>query len=307
MGVAMGAATSFEVRLVGGSLGAEVHGVDLRTIDADGLEEIRALLHEHEVLFFPGADLTPEEHMALGRRFGEVAIFPMSRLFGATEPSFQVIADGPDSPPTADSWHTDVTWTAEPPDYALLAAEEVPERGGDTLWASMTAAYEGLSPTMQAMITGLEVEHDNSSFVEAARWKTRSAGADPAAIDELMAHLQAEYPPVVHPLVRTHPDTGRRALFLGGGFMRRIVGLHEDESRAILDLLARHIDDARYHVRWRWTPGDLAIWDERSTNHRSAGDHFPQHRRIRRIEIVGSRPFFDPDRLPAERTHAGGH
>lgn len=299
-----------DVRPVGGSLGAEVRGVDLPKVDATDVDRLKDLLHEFEVLFFPGAGLDEAEHMALGRMFGQVAIFPMSRLFGATEPKFQVIVDGPDSAPTADSWHTDVTWTAEPPDYALLMAEVVPERGGDTLWASMTAAYEGLSPTMQAMLTGLEVVHDNSSFIEAARWKTKSSGGqggDEKAVDELMDRLAAEYPPVVHPLVRTHPDTGRRSLFLGGGFMRRIVGLHDDESRAILELLARHIDDARYHVRWRWTPGDLAIWDERSTNHRSAGDHFPQHRSIRRIEIAGSRPFFDPERVPAARTAVGGH
>jgi taurine dioxygenase len=299
--------TGLDVRPVGGSLGAEVRGIDLRSVDAADVAELKDLLHDYEVLFFPGAGLDEDEHMALGRMFGEIAIFPMSRLFGATEPKFQTIIDGPDSPPTADAWHTDVTWTAEPPDYALLMATVVPERGGDTLWASMTAAYDGLSPTMQAMITGLEVVHDNSSFIEAARWKTKSGGGDEKAVDELMDRLRAEYPPVVHPLVRTHPDTGRRALFLGGGFMRRIVGLHDDESRTILDLLARHIDDARYQVRWRWTPGDLAIWDERSTNHRSAGDHFPQHRSIRRIEITGTRPSFDPDRIPAARTGAGGH
>lgn len=291
-----------DIRPVSGALGAEVHGVDLRTVDDDGFEQIRSLLHEHEVLFFPGAGLSEDEHMVLGRRFGEVAIFPVARLLGATEPRFQVITDGPDSPPVADQWHTDVTWIAEPPAYALLAAEVVPVRGGDTLWASMTAAYEGLSPTMQQMLAGLEVVHDNSAFIEAASQKMQ--GPDAAA---LLERLRDEYPPVVHPLVRTHPDTGRRALFLGGDFMRRIAGLHADESRALLDLLSRHIEDARYQCRWRWTPGDLAIWDERSTNHRSAADHFPQARSIRRIEVCGSRPAFDPDRVPAARTPVEGH
>ena len=143
-----------EIRPVTGALGAEVRGVDLRTVDDAGFEQVRALLHEHEVLFFPGADLSEDEHMAVGRRFGEVAVFPVARLYGATEPRFQVITDGPDSRPTADQWHTDVTWITEPPDYALLAATVVPERGGDTLWASMTAAYEGLSPTMQEIVAG---------------------------------------------------------------------------------------------------------------------------------------------------------
>jgi len=289
--------TELEIRPVSGALGAEVRGVDLRTVDDAGFAEIRGLLHEHEVLFFPAAGLSEDEHMAVGRRFGPIAVFPVARLLGATEPRFQVITDGPDSRPTADQWHTDVTWIAEPPDYALLAATVVPERGGDTLWASMTAAYDGLSPAMQEFVAGLEVVHDNTAFIEAAREKM----PDPNA-GELLERLRTEYPPVVHPLVRTHPDTGRRALFLGGDFMRRIEGLHPDESRSILDLLKRHIDDARYQCRWRWTSGDLAIWDERSTNHRSAADHFPQHRSIRRIEICGSRPDFDPDRLPAVPT-----
>jgi len=291
-----------EITPVSGALGAEVRGVDLRTVDDDGVEELRALLHEHEVLFFPGAGLDEDDQLALARRFGEPNIFPVAKLFGATEPRLQVIVDGPDSPPTADQWHTDVTWTATPPDYALLVADVVPARGGDTLWASMTAAYEGLSPTMQEIVSGLEVRHDNSRFVEAFLEKSPAPGSE-----EVAERLRTEYPPVVHPLVRTHPDTGRRALFLGGDFMRHVVGLTPLESHALLDLLARHVDDARYHCRWRWTPGDLAVWDERSTNHRSAGDHFPQHRSVRRIEIRGSRPFFDPDRTATARQLVGAN
>jgi taurine dioxygenase len=268
-----------------------VTGVDLRTLDESRADELKAVLHDYEVLFFRGADLTGDEHLALGRAFGAVSIFPMARLRGQTEPTFQVIADGPDSPPEADDWHTDITWTAEPPKYALLCAEVMPERGGDTLWASMTAAYDALSPVMQNLLAGLEVVHDNTVFIDAVLRKT--GGGD--AVQQLVDELRAAYPAVTHPLVRTHPDTGRRALFLGGGFMRRIVGMTDKESHALLDLLARHIDDARFHCRWRWTPGDLAIWDERSTNHRNAGDYFPQVRRIRRIEITGDRPYFDPD------------
>jgi taurine dioxygenase len=211
-------------------------------------------------------------------------------LRGVNEPSCQVITDGPDSPGEADSWHTDVTWTAVPPKYALLCAEVVPERGGDTLWASMTTAYDALSPVMQQLLCGLAVVHDNESFIGGLM---RKAGDAPGAA-ELVEKLRANYPPVTHPLVRTHPDTGRQALFLGGRFMRRIVGMTEVESQTVLDFLSRHIADPRFHCRWRWTPGDLAIWDERSTNHRSAGDYFPQVRSVRRIEIDGDPPFFRP-------------
>src|SRR4051794_17119227 len=123
-----------DVRPVAGALGAELHGVDLRTLDDAGLEAVRDLLHHYEVVFFPGAGLTAEEQLALAQRLGQVNIFPVARLRGVTEPTCTVITDGPDSPPEADDWHTDVTWIAEPPNYALLSAQIVPRRGGDTLW-----------------------------------------------------------------------------------------------------------------------------------------------------------------------------
>jgi taurine dioxygenase len=284
----------FEVVPVSGSLGAEIRGVDLRHLDVETFGQVRGVLHEHEVVFFRGAALDESEHLALARRFGSVSIFPMAKMLGATEPTFQMIVDGPDSPPEADDWHTDVTWIECPPNYALLQAEVVPERGGDTLWASMTAAHDALSPTMQRMIAGLEVIHDNESFIGGMQ---RKLGAE-ATVD-LARRLRETYPPVRQPLVRTHPDTGKRVLFLAGGFMRRIDGLSEAESGALLALLVRHAEDARFHCRWRWQPGDLAIWDERSTNHRSAGDHFPQHRAIRRITVDGDRPYFDAAAVPA--------
>jgi len=280
---------SFEVRHVAGALGAELSGVDLRSMDDADIEALRALIHEHEVVFFRELWLTDEEHLSLGRALGTPSIFPISRLLGGTEPSFQRISDGPESPSEADSWHTDVTWVAEPPKYALLCAEVMPDRGGDTIWASMTAAYDALSPTMQRVVSDLRVVHDNESFVAALLRKT---SGNPGA-EQLAERLRGEYPPVVHPLVRTNPDTGRRALFLGGQFMRHIEGMHDDESRALLEFLARHIDAPRFHRHRQWKRGDLAIWDERSTNHRNAGERLLQQRTIRRIEIDGDRPYLD--------------
>jgi taurine dioxygenase len=277
-----------ETMPVSGALGAEVRGVDLRSLSDSQVAEVLDALHHYEVIFFRGANLTADEHLEVAAAFGEVEIFPLSRLTGATEPTLQFITDGPDSPSQADYWHTDVTYVAEPPKYALLQAEVVPERGGDTLWASMTAAYEALSPTMQRLLAGLEVVHDCQSFVAGMRKKNGGPSTD-----LLGKQMIDAYPPVTHPLVRTHPDTKKRSLFLGGQFMRHVNGMYEDESRALLDLLARHIEDPRFHCRWRWQPGDLAIWDERCTNHRSAGDYFPQVRSIRRVEIAGDRPYFN--------------
>ena len=282
---------ALDIKPVSGALGAEIRGVDPRHLDDAAFEDVRAALHRHEVIFFPEARLDADEHLAFARRFGSLSVFPMARLRGATEPTFQVITDGPDSRPEADDWHTDVTWTECPPKYALLHAEVVPERGGDTLWASMTTAHDALSPPMQRLIAGLNVVHDNESFIAGMQ---RKLGVNDASND-LASRLRESYPPVLHPLVRTHPETGRRVLFLGGRFMRRIDGMTDAESRTLLDLLTHHVEDARFHCRWRWHPGDLAIWDERSTNHRSAADHFPQHRSIRRIEVDGDRPYFDAD------------
>ena len=190
----------------------------------------------------------------------------------------------------ADEWHTDVTWIATPPDVAILRALVVPVRGGDTLWASMTAAYQALSPTMQALLSQLRVRHDNTSFIRGMLVKRPDLDV-PGGLPE---RLRNEYPAVEHPLVRTHPISGRHALYLGGGFMRGIVDMKPDESEAILGFLQQHAANEQFQCRWRWSIGDVAVWDERSTNHRSAGDHFPQHRDIRRVECGAATPTFDP-------------
>ena len=180
----------FEVRHVAGALGAELSGVDPRSMDDTDVGDLRALIHEHEVVFFREVWLTEEQHLTLGRALGTPSIFPIARLLGGTEPSFQRISDGPESPSEADSWHTDVTWVAEPPKYALLCAEVMPDRGGDTIWASMTAAYDALSPTMQRILSDLRVVHDNESFVAALLRKTRgNVGAE-----EVAERLRSEYP-----------------------------------------------------------------------------------------------------------------
>lgn len=272
---------------VSGSLGAELGGVDLTDLDDTSTAALRAAIVEHEVVFIRQACLDREQHLALGDALGGSNTFATFKIFGVDEPMLTTIADGPDSPPAAENWHTDVTWTAEPPDFAILQAQVVPERGGDTLWASMTTAFDALSEPMKAMCRTLSVRHDNESFIAGLVRKV----PEPAAKFDMPAKLRAAYPPVDHPLVRIHPESGKEILFLGGRFMRRINELSERESDALLALLSRHVDDARFHCRWRWTPGDVAIWDERSTNHRSACDYFPQERELRRCEVGGDRPY----------------
>lgn len=278
---------------VSGAMGARVEGADLRALDDEVFGEIHRALLEYEVVFFPGSGLDDDAQMALAHRFGSPSVFPLLRLMGATEPTFQVIEDGPDSPNATDDWHTDVTWVEEPPKIALLRAGIVPEAGGDTMWGSMTTAYEALSPRMQEFLSGLEVVHDNESFIAAAGPKM----GDTEESRKILEELRRKYPPVTHPLIRTHPETGRRAILFGGDFMKRVVGMSEEESAAILGFVTRHIRKSRFHCRWSWQPGDLAIWDERSTVHQAVNDHFPQRRSVHRCVVDGDRPFFDPARL----------
>ncbi len=204
-------------------------------------------------------------------------------MFGGTAMS-STIEDTAESPPDADGWHTDITWVAEPPAYAVLNAKLIPERGGDTMWSSLFAAYDALSPVMQDLCCRLSVRHHSGAdFHERV---SRTMG------EEVAERIMTAFPPVEHPLVRTHPVTGRRALFVSGRFMDQIVGMHRDESDALLGFLGRHIEDPNFCVRWHWTPGDVAVWDEASTNHRALSDHFPAHRVMRRCTVDGGRPSF---------------
>ena len=276
-----------QVRRVAGALGAEISGADLRDPDLDFDAVYRAFL-EHEVIFFRGAHLTEGEQLALGRRFGTPSIYPVARALGATEPTMTVIEDGPDSPNATGRWHTDVTWTATPPKAALLHMELVPEFGGDTLWASATRAYETLSPAVQSFFSSLTIVHSNEEYLERVAEKSKHA-------DAIREAISRDYGPVEHPLVRTHPETGKRALLYADGVVSHVAGVSRAESDMVLNFLREHVAEVSLHCRWQWQNGDLAIWDERSTLHRSAADHFPQRRIIRRLEIDGDRPYFNPN------------
>jgi taurine dioxygenase len=280
-----GTATRAQLRVqpTTAALGARVDGIDLRDPSDDDVAAVGDALLEHGVLFFHDQPLTDEEHLALASRFGSPSQFPVAKLLGNDADPMSYIQDSADSPPDADGWHTDITWIQEPPKLAFLQAIEVPARGGDTMWASLGAAYDALSPVMQRICRGLQVRHGiGDRIVDAFRAR---------AGDEFTARVLEAFPPVVHPLVRTHPDTGRDVLFVAGEFMRSIEGMHPDESVAILTYVRRHVENPNFGVRWSWAPGDLAIWDERCTNHRALSDHFPANRKMRRCTVDGDRPF----------------
>ncbi len=279
---------TIQVDRIGGSLGAVISGVDPR----DGLTdqqfaEIHEALLRHEVILFRNVPMSAEDQLELASLWGQPSIYPLQAVMGVTEPGTSVIRDDAESLPTTDNWHTDVTWIEVPPKIALLQSVVAPPYGGDTMWCSITSAYDALSEPMRAMIDGLELHHSNyPQFCTSMAEKSGSW--------ELVAPLREAYPGVNHPLVRTHPETGRRALYVATNFHQYVVGLTENESTALLDFLVRHINQPRFHCRWSWTEGDLAIWDERSTNHRGVSDHYPQVREIRRCTVDGDRPYFDP-------------
>ena len=262
-----------EVRPLTATIGAEISGADLRAglPDADR-DVIREALLRHLVVFFRDQDLTEDEQLAVAAGLGEPVSAGVDPT--ATEPLlFVTLEDTAADPPKADRWHTDVPFVAEPPDIAILSMRAAPAVGGDTLWASLYAAYDLLSPPMQDLVGRLELDLDLGTSRELVRQMYDEEHfvnvVEPAAVAR-------------HPLVRVHPETGRRALYLCGEFMRGIAGMRPDESDALLDYLRSLLDDPNLQCRWRWQDNDVAVWDERCTNHRAVSDHYPQYRKVRR-------------------------
>jgi taurine dioxygenase len=265
-------------------IGAHIDGVDLRNLDDDQFAAIDEALLAHHVLFFRDQDLSAEDQQAFASRWGQLAVFPVAAALGS-DTTITEIEDTAESPPDADDWHTDVTWIERPPKLAVLAGLDIPESGGDTMWASLHWAYDQLSPVMASICEGLSVRHHRGAGFDAV--------AERLMGPELVAKLEAAYPAVVHPLVRSHPVTGRPALFVTEGFIDQIVGMHRAESDVLLGHLRSLVADPNGQVRWSWKAGDVAVWDETCTNHRALGDHFPQHRRMRRCTVEGERPVFN--------------
>jgi taurine dioxygenase len=260
-----------------------VVGVDLtRPLDADRRAAIHDALLRHHVLFFREQPIDDAQQLAFARHFGE----PFDPYIDASalppgERVFVTIEDTPQSPPKADHWHTDVPFRAQPPDIAVLHMRIVPPSGGDTLWVNTRALYEGLSPVLQRALARLQVEVGIGTPVRSA-YEHDPEGA--ARYQQLLRDV----PPVRHPLVRVHPDTGRPAVYFPGReFLRGVVGMHPDESDALLGIVAARLDDPNLQVRWRWRLHDVAMWDERCTDHRATSDHHPSHRLVRRC-LVGS-------------------
>jgi len=250
-------------------------------MDDDAFRAFEAALIEHKVLAVRDQFLTTEQHVAFSRRFGELEVHPM-RPQGQF-PEILVLDNHKDNPVlSTDVWHSDTTFRKNPTKYTILRCEIMPEFGGDTLWANMEAAYDGLSDTFRTMITGLRAVHDFQNF--RVLFKNTEE-------DRIKLHrMEDMFPNPSHPVVRTHPVTGRKSIYVNPQFTLRIEGLEPAESRAILDVLFAQARVPEYQFRIRWTPGTIVFWDNRSTQHYAANDYYPQRRRMERTAVVGDVP-----------------
>jgi taurine dioxygenase len=273
----------FEVERLGAKLGAEIHGLDLKQDhDPSLFKALEAALIEHKVIVIRDQNLDTAQHVKISRPFGDLEVHPM-RPQGEF-PEILVLDNHKDNPVlSTDVWHSDTTFRRNPTKYTILRCQIMRKLGGDTLWADMEAAYEGLSDTFRKLIAGLRAVHDFKNF-RTTFPKTDEGYARLRKMEEM-------FPNPSHPVVRTHPVTGRKSIYVNPQFTLRIEGLEPDESDAILKVLFAQAVVPEYQFRVRWTPGAIVFWDNRSTQHYAANDYYPERRRMERTAVVGDEPF----------------
>lgn len=269
-------------------LGAEISGLDLRQpLTPEVVAAIRAALLRHKVVFFRDQDISHADHVRFGRYFGELEGHPVtSHVQGFPEILHIEAADGmklrEEIVPlvrVANKWHTDVTFRAAPSMGGVLRARHLPPLGGDTLFADTAAIYRDLPQVLKDRLADLTAEHD---IIQSYGYRVDQAKRD---------ELRAAYPLMVHPVVRTHPETGEKHLFVNKVFTTRILGLPEDEAKTLLAELLDRVKTPEYQVRFRWTPNAIVFWDNRATQHYAILDYWPQERIVERVTIVGDAPY----------------
>jgi taurine dioxygenase len=268
------------VTRVGAHLGAEVTGLDLRKPMSDEVRDAVAdALAENELLIFRNQDISSQNLIDFGGRFGELTVHPFAPRDKDVSVLIKFRNDETNPPFRTDVWHSDETFRKEPPKATVLVAKEVPAIGGDTMFASMAAAFDGLSDRMQNFISGLEAVHDFKPF--------RELFDDSEEDRKNVMRWEALYPPAVHPVVRVHPATGRKVLFVNPQFTVAIKNMDERESKALLEILFQQATVPEYQFRHHWAPHTLIMWDNRSTQHYAVNDYFPQRRYMERVTIKG--------------------
>lgn len=269
------------VTRVGAYLGAEITGVDLRQpLPDDQFQAVEAALVENELIIFRNQDITSDQLMAFGRRFNDLTVHPFAPNEGKNAPELIKFRNDETTPPFGtDVWHSDETFRAEPPMATILCAKEVPAVGGDTMFVSMSAAYDGLSDRMQQYVSGLEGIHDLKPF--------RPLFGKSEEDRKNLQHFELLYPPQLHPVVSIHPVSGRKVLYVNPQFTIAINGMDERESRSLLDTLFHQALVPEYQFRLHWEPHTIAMWDNRSTQHYAIHDYYPQRRYMERVTIRG--------------------
>ncbi len=273
---------SIELKRVTPNCGAEVHGMDLSMpLDDQTVETLKTALAEHCVLFFRDQKMTPQQQKTLGLHFGELHLHPAwPRLVEGHPEVMEIYSDENTKRIAGEDWHSDVSCDGEPPLGTILQMLEVPPVGGDTLFANMVAVFDSLSASMQRFLEGMTAVHDGE-FVYRGRYE--------GAIEEGKSYPQSE-----HPVVRTHPTSGRGALFVNRIFTTRIVQLEKRESDAVLQMLFKQVEQPEFQCRFQWQPGSVAFWDNRCAQHHALWDYYPNRRRGLRVTIKGDVPFYRP-------------
>jgi taurine dioxygenase len=273
----------FDVKLIGGALGAQLDGIDLaNSLSKEVLEEIRKLLVKHEVIFFRDQKISFKQHKEMADFFGPLQTHP---AYGTVKgfPEITILESTAEKPTKIEEWHTDMTFREHPPMGSILRSKICPPNGGDTLWSSMTAAYDALSDPMKLFLDDLNAEHDFSHGF-------KDSLAEPGGRERLKDAVEAN-PPVRHPVIRVHPESGKKVIFVNSLFTTKILELSSNESRSILNFLYNHVTTPEFTCRFNWEPDSIAFWDNRSTQHKPVNDYFPAHRMLERITIDGDKPF----------------
>lgn len=271
---------SLRVRRITTTIGAEISGVDLGAPISDEVRDaLLDALVEHHVLFFRDQDITPEAQVAFAKRFGPISYPPFAPKYG-TQPEFIVLDQTSPKGEGADEWHSDNSFMAEPPMGSVLRAVQIPEVGGDTCFANAVAAYEALSPSIRSLVDGLEAVHDITKPL------LKGIAAGHTTVD--LAEVQAKWPPVAHPVVRTHPVTGKRALYVNRNSTTHLVGLTERENETLLPFLLDHIRSPEFQCRFTWDTNTVAFWDNRSAQHFAVPD-YASRRVMNRVTIAGEK------------------
>lgn len=262
-------------------IGAEISGVDIASVTDQEFALIHQALLRHKVVFLRNQTPTREQHVAFGHRFGELEVHPLSAHPDYPQMlvlrSMGGLTQGSEAP-AADFWHSDTTFRENPSAISVLMAHELPPLGGDTLWCNTVAVYNGLDDDLKARIETLEAEH--TGLIAFGRHLDT---------EEKRAAFLEQHPVQVHPVVRIHPETGERMVYINSGFTSRILGVSQEESDALIRQLFDEVKRPEYQVRFRWEPGSIAIWDNRSTQHYGVAD-YSGWRHLERVTVEGCRP-----------------